>query len=200
MNKNRRKMKLSYNSPVILSFTILAFIVTIVGIATGGTATSLLFSTYRSSLLNPLYYVRLFTHILGHAGLSHYIGNFMYILLIGPMLEEKYGSKKLLYMILFTAGITGIINSIFFPNVMLCGASGIVFMLILLSSFAGAKENDGIPLTVILVAVLYLGNEILNGIFSNDDISQLAHLIGGACGGIFGYLLRPKKTNSYTSY
>ncbi len=200
MNKNRRKMKLSYNSPVILSFTILAFIVTIVGMATGGTATSLLFSTYRSSLLNPLYYVRLFTHILGHAGLSHYIGNFMYILLIGPMLEEKYGSKKLLYMILFTAGITGIINSIFFPNVMLCGASGIVFMLILLSSFAGAKENDGIPLTVILVAVLYLGNEILNGIFSNDDISQLAHLIGGACGGIFGYLLRPKKTNSYTSY
>ena len=193
-------MKLSYNSPVILSFTILAFIVTIVGMATGGTATSLLFSTYRSSLLNPLYYVRLFTHILGHAGLSHYIGNFMYILLIGPMLEEKYGSKKLLYMILFTAGITGIINSIFFPNVMLCGASGIVFMLILLSSFAGAKENDGIPLTVILVAVLYLGNEILNGIFSNDDISQLAHIIGGACGGIFGYLLRPKKTNSYTSY
>ena len=73
-------------------------------------------------------------------------------------------------------------------------------MLILLSSFAGAKEKEGIPLTVILVAVLYLGNEILNGIFSNDDISQLAHLIGGACGGIFGYLLRPKKTNSYTSY
>ena len=200
MNKNRHKIKLSYNSPVMLSFTILAFIVTIVGIATGGTATSLLFSTYRSSLLNPLYYVRLFTHILGHAGLSHYFGNFMYILLIGPMLEEKYGSKKLLYMILFTAGITGIINSIFFPNVMLCGASGIVFMLILLSSFAGAKEKEGIPLTVILVAVLYLGNEILNGIFSNDDISQLAHLIGGACGGIFGYLLRPKKTNSYTSY
>jgi GlpG protein len=100
---------------------------------------------------------------------------------------------------LFTAGVTGIINSIFFPTVALCGASGIVFMMILLSSFANSKENDGIPLTMILVAVIFLGNQIVQGIFSNDNISQLAHLIGGVCGGIFGYALRPKSLKNDTS-
>ena len=42
-----------------------------------------------------------------------FVNNFLYILLIGPMIEEKYGSKNLTIMILVTAIITGIINMIF---------------------------------------------------------------------------------------
>ncbi len=193
---SKKKFKISYNSPVVLTFALISLIALIIGYLTGGASTKLLFMTYRSSLLNPLTYVRLFTHAIGHADISHYVGNFMYILLVGPMLEEKYGSSRMLIMMLFTAGITGIINSIFFPTVALCGASGIVFMMILLSSFANSKENDGIPLTMILIAIIYLGNQIIQGIFIDDNVSQFGHLIGGVCGAIFGYALRPKSLKS----
>lgn len=184
--------KITYNSPVTLSFTILALIATVAGIITKGASTVLLFSVYRDSLANPLFYLRLFTHVLGHADLSHFMGNFTIILLVGPMLEEKYGGKRLSVMIAFTALVTGLINIFFFPGVALLGASGVAFMLILLSSYANSREGE-IPLTLIFVAVLYLGTEVINGLFSSDNISQMAHIIGGVCGGAFGWLISNKK-------
>ena len=106
--EKKKKFKISYNSPVVLTFALISLIALLVGYLTGGTSTKLLFMTYRSSLLNPLTYIRLFTHAIGHADISHYVGNFMYILLVGPMLEEKYGSSRMLIMMLFTAVIQGI--------------------------------------------------------------------------------------------
>ena len=184
--------KITYNSPVTLSFTIAALIATIAGMLTANASTHLLFSVYRAPLSDPLFYLRLFTHVLGHADLSHFMGNFTIILLVGPMLEEKYGGKRLLAMIAFTALATGIINIVFFPAVGLLGASGIAFMMILLSSYANSREGE-IPLTLIFVAVLYLGTEIVNGLFAADNISQMAHIIGGVCGGAFGWLICNKK-------
>ena len=82
---------------------------------------------YRSSLLSPLTYFRFFGHVLGHAGWEHFIGNIMLILVVGPLLEEKYGSANILFVILATALVTGIVNFIFFPYTQLLGASGVVF-------------------------------------------------------------------------
>jgi len=50
-------------------------------------------------------------------------------------------------------------------------------------------------MTVILVAVLYIGNEIVSGLFSKDQISHLSHIIGGLCGTLFGVILNSKKLN-----
>ena len=100
------------------------------------------------------------------------------------MLEEKYGSKNLLIMMTITAFVTGIINTLFFSTGLL-GASGIVFMMIILSSVTSVKE-DKIPLTLIVVIILYLGGQIADGLFVRDNISQLTHIVGGICGGVFG--------------
>lgn len=183
--------KIQYNSPVILTFTLIAFIATMLNYVTGGASNPLLFMTYRSSLLNPLFYLRLVTYVFGHSNLEHYLSNFMLILLVGPMLEEKYGGKKLMWMMGFTAVITGIINVTFFQTGLI-GASGIAFMLILLSSFVN-KEQGRIPMTLILVGVYYLSGEIYNGFFSKDNISQMAHIIGGVCGGCFGWFFNKNK-------
>lgn len=53
-----RKLKISFNSPVILSFAILCFLAVILNFITRGFANQVFFSVYRSSLLNPLAYVR----------------------------------------------------------------------------------------------------------------------------------------------
>ena len=62
----------------------------LLGFFTQDKSTILLFSVYRAPLTNPLTYLRMFTHVLGHADLAHYMGNFTIILLVGPMLDEKY--------------------------------------------------------------------------------------------------------------
>lgn len=184
--------KFQYNSPVILTFVILSFLVYLLGETTKGMTTSLLFCTYRSSFFNVFTYIRLFGHVLGHAGLEHYTGNILLILLLGPVLEEKYGSKNMLTMIVITAVVTGVIHNAFFTSALL-GASGVVFMMIILASMASAQEGR-IPLTLIAAVIIYIGDEIVAGVFKEDNISQLTHIIGGICGGIFGkvYLGRRK--------
>ncbi len=184
--------RLHYNSVVILTLTFMSLLVLGLQQIPGGNFTRLFFSTYRSSPYDLLFYVRLFGHILGHAGWDHYISNFLIILMIGPILEEKYGSKNLVIMILVTALVTALINILFFANIAILGASGIVFMFILLSSFVNVKEGK-IPITFILVIIIYLGGEIINGILVRDNISQLGHLVGGICGSAFGFVLSRKR-------
>lgn len=176
---------LNYNSVLILSYFFISLFAYILNLITSGKSNDLLFSTYRSSIFNPLTYVRLFTHAIGHENWKHFSSNFLYILLIGPMIEEKYGTINLLIMILITAGITGIINSIRGKKTLI-GASGTVFMLIILSSFVNLEAGK-IPLTLILIFIFYIVNEILDGLFKNDKVSHLGHLIGAICGFIFGF-------------
>ena len=107
MKNTNTKLKISYNSPVILGFTGICFLSLIVGIITKGVSTNLLFSVYRSSLMDPLTYIRFIGHIFGHAGWEHFIGNIMFILVVGPLLEEKYGPSNILFVILSTALVTG---------------------------------------------------------------------------------------------
>ncbi len=187
-----KKFKITFNSPVVLGFIFISLAVLVLGIATLGTSNELLFMTYHSSLANPLTYVRFFTHVLGHSGWAHYIGNASYILLLGPMLEEKYGSGRILQIILITAAVTGIVNYILFWDVALCGASGVVFAFILLTSFTSFKNGE-IPLTFILVAIVFIGQQVYEGLFLQDDISNLSHIIGGVIGAVVGYRLNKKR-------
>ena len=191
-----KKLQISFNSPVILGFVILSFIVFVVDNITGGFSTRLLFSVYRSSLINPFTYFRFFGHILGHANLDHFLGNIMLILVIGPMLEEKYGSSNILFVILATALVTGLVHFIVFPYTRLLGSGGVVFAFILLSSFAGFKEGR-IPVTFILVAILYIGDQIYQGFFMQDNISNLTHILGGIVGAFLGYIMNKGKMNRY---
>lgn len=188
MSYKKKTPIITFNSPIVLGFVIACFVVTLFGIFSGGRITHLLFMTYRSSLKNPLTYIRFFTYILGHSGWEHFAGNASYLLLLGPMLEEKYGPVMLGRIILITALVTSLINYIFFPNVAMCGASGIVFAFIILASFTGFKDGE-IPLTFILVAVLYIGQQIIEGITITDNVSNMSHIIGGVVGAIVGYRL-----------
>ena len=184
----KKGFKISINSPVVLGFSAICLIALVLSIVTKGMTNKLLFMTYHSSLTNPLTYLRFFTHIFGHSGVEHFMGNITYILLLGPLLEEKYGSKLLIHSLIITALITGIVNYVLFPHIALCGASGVVFTFILLSSFTGFKDKE-IPLTFILVAIIFIGQQVYEGIMVQDNISNLSHVLGGVVGSVMGYLL-----------
>ncbi|MBS5433265.1 MAG: rhomboid family intramembrane serine protease [Firmicutes bacterium] len=185
----KRLVKLQYNSPVVLTFALCSLGALLLGFATDGWTTEKLFSVYRCSLADALAYPRFVLHVLGHSGYSHYIGNMMMVLVVGPPLEEKYGSRSLFWAIFLTALVAGLVQWLFFPNTALLGASGIVFMMIVMSSLSGMKDGH-IPITLILVLLLYVGGEIVDGVMLSDNVSQLTHIIGGVCGAFMGISMR----------
>jgi len=185
----KKGLRLQYNSPVVLSFALLSLIALILGTLTGGATTKRLFCIYHSPLTDLLTYPRFFLHVLGHSSYAHYIGNMMLILVVGPPLEEKYGSRSLLGAIALTALVSGLIQWLFFTNSALLGASGIVFMMIVMSSLAGMKDGC-IPITLLLVLVLYVGKEVVDGVVLRDNVSQLTHVVGGICGAVLGMNMR----------
>lgn len=170
---------MSYNAPVVLTLGLLA-----VGVFLLPDSVMLQWFAAKPYLREVADYIGLFGHVLGHAQWAHLIGNFMLILLVGPLLEERYGSGRLLLMILTTALVTGLANAAFFDTTLL-GSSDVAFMMILLASMANRQGE--IPLTFIAVAVIYLGGEIVRA-FGDDNVSQMAHVIGGMVGAGFGFL------------
>lgn len=185
---NSMKRKHIYiNAPITLTFSLICIVALLLNYISKGKTNLWLFSTYGSSLLSPMTYLRLFTHVFGHSDINHLMSNLLYILLLGPILEEKYGNK-LIIVIFSTAIVTGLVHNLFSPNIMLLGASGVVFSFIILASITG--NQDGIPLTLLIVALLWIGGEIYTGLTSIDSISQLSHIIGGLCGGVIGLMLK----------
>ena len=184
--------RLHYNAPVILTYAIICLVVLLIGEFINREFVYGLFVAYRTSFLDPLMYVRMVTYVLGHANFDHFIGNLTMLLLIGPMVEEKYGSRTLLLMMLFTAFVGGLIHILFFDTGAI-GASGIVFMLILLTPFTNMKKGK-IPLTFILVALLFLGREIFFAFTIDDNVSRFGHILGGISGAFIGYRLNKAKT------
>jgi len=182
------------NSPVILGLTFSSALILFVNILSSGAINRILLSRY-TSWLDPLMYIHFFTRVLAHADVNHYFGNFMLILVVGPMMEERYGAKRLLIMLFLTAFMTGLCNALFFPQYATIGASGLAFMLILLSSFVNMRSS-GLPLTMLLVGFFYIGNEIVGGLLLNDNISQFSHIIGGLCGAAFGFYFRAESASN----
>jgi membrane associated rhomboid family serine protease len=179
-------MKIRYNAPITLSFALLATLVMILNQTVARGLTYQFFAV--GPTMNPghvLDYVRLLTHAIGHDNWAHLMGNFAFILLLGPILEEKYGSTGILVMMAITALVTGLLNVLFLPTGLL-GASGIVFMMILLVSFTNIRQGE-IPLTFILVVVLFLTREVANSL-QQDSVSQFAHISGGVIGSLFGFM------------
>ena len=192
MSKSR--LKLTYNSPVILTFSIICLVTLLVDMLTQGGSNRLLFACYgHANLLDPLTYLRMFSYVFGHANFAHFAGNITMLLLVGPIVENHYGSWNTVIMMAATALAGGLLNMFFFDTGIL-GASGLVFLMIILSAFTSMKKGE-IPLTLILIAAIYLGQEIYSGIAVNDNVSHFGHLCGGVSGIGFGIAFHKKKFN-----
>lgn len=176
---------LQYNSKLILTYFFVCLVALALNYITHDKTNKLFFSTYRSSPFNPLTYVRLVGHVIGHTSWSHFSNNFVYILLVGPMLEEKFGTENLLLMMVITAVVVGVLNS-FRKYTRLEGASSIVFMFITLSSFVNLQDGK-IPLTLVLICLFHVVDEFLD-IGKKDGVSHMGHIIGAICGCVFGFI------------
>jgi len=179
-------MKITFNSPFILWFALISLALLGLQMISG--------ATLRITVLDGQLdyrdwqdYVSMVGYVFGHQNFAHYLGNFSIILLVGPGLEKSLGTRTLTVYTLVTTIITAIFHTIFW-DIGLTGASGITFMMIVLTSLIGRKNNE-IPLTFITVFVLFVGAEFIKA-FQDDQISQFAHICGGAMGLVLGMYKR----------
>ena len=183
--RNLGRIRIHYNAPVVLTFSLLALGLHILDRRLEGTITRSLFVTGPPfSFFDPLDYFRFVSHTLGHASLEHLFSNLTMILLLGPILEERYGSEDMLKMILLTGLFVGVVNLLLVRKGLL-GASSIVFMCITLISIVDLRRGS-VPISFILVALLFIGGEVLE-ITRPDDVSQVGHIVGAVLGAVFGF-------------
>ena len=193
----KKKLRVTYNAPVTLTFAILCALILVMNdfllgkhlIPAVFTVPGRIGSEGGFDYKSGLSYLRLFLHIFGHTDWHHLLGNFSFILLLGPLMEERYGSRMVALMFAVTALVTGVINVCLIPRPLL-GASGIAFMLIILASIS-TLDKSVIPMSFIFVVAIYLGRELINAPKS-ENISTVAHIAGGLCGSMFGFLVAPK--------
>lgn len=191
-SNGKKKLAIVFNAPTVLGFTAICILALVLDQITNSKSTFRVFCVYRSSIKDFLTYVRLFGHVFGHANWPHFLNNIMMILVLGPLLEEKYGSRNIALVIALTSVITGLVHMIFFPNTYLLGASGVVFAFILLASLTSFQSRS-IPMTFILVFVIYIGTQIYQGVFVEDNVSNLTHIVGGIVGAVFGYAKKGRR-------
>ena len=142
---------------------------------------------------NPLQYVRFITHIFGHTGMGHLRGNMTNILLVGPSAEAAFGSKGIVQVIILVAFSSGVAHILIGrANSRQLGASGVVFALILLNSLISARSGR-IPLSFVMTAMLWMGDELWKLFFAGDATSHHAHLTGGIVGTMGGYWMHQQR-------
>lgn len=181
-------MKITFKSPITLTFALLAVVFYFLFQADGDIPRIFVLQG-DFQWTNWKWYVSLVGYTLSHGSIDHLIGNISIILLLGPMIEKRYGPKRMLMMLSLTGLITAVIHIVFWSH-HLIGASGLVFMMIVLSSLVDIRGNE-LPFAFILIVLLYIGQEVIRA-FSVDGVSQFAHISGGVLGMIFGYSYRSK--------
>lgn len=180
-------MRLRYNAPVILTFSLLAILILVLN------ASVMPRLSYRYFALGSTVdwrsvadWFRLFSHPFGHTNWAQLTGNLAFVLLLGPPLEARYGGRWLLLLMLITAFTAAIVHLLLFKG-MLLGAGGIVFLLLALTALADLRAGV-LPLTVVLLVVVFVSSEVLFA--THGRTAQLAHLVGGGVGAVAGLLLR----------
>lgn len=177
-------------APLTFTFAIISFLALVANILMNGRLHAM-FSAYFTAFSDPFMYARLFSKAFMHADLIHYLRNFSAILILGPIVERRFGSFRLLLMMAATSFITGLVHVFFSPDVMLMGASGIAYMLIILACFVNVRERR-VPIAALVVGLFYLATEFWNALTLNDNIAHISHAIAVLCGLGFGYLMAGK--------
>ena len=205
----KKSNRLVFNSPAAIIFSLISILVFALDFFIAkGKLLSFLFTCPGNknciisfSVSNPLDYIRLFTRVFASESFSALLVNILFILILSPLMEERFGSVIVTLMMTFSALISGVINLVF-SSLPAEGAGPLVFLLIALSALSSLTKKD-IPLSWILVFVLYIVLRISRNMglvkdygFIQANMRTIADLAGGITGSIFALLVSPKSKNS----
>lgn len=205
--KFKFNLKVAYDAPVTLSFVIVCVVLFLLGnfVFKNGALGKVLASPTTLAggmgfiVSQPLSYLRLFLYIFGAetggaagggAG-AVLITNLILIMLLGPAMEERYGSVIIGIMIFVSALFSGVLNACFCAE-SLVGAVPVVCMMIFLNAFMSFSKKK-IPLSFVAVIGLFFALELFCGL---GIVRIFICIAGGLCGSLFALLTSPKVKSS----
>lgn len=198
--KFKLNFKVSYDAPVTLTFVLISAIIFLLSffLAKAGKADGLekIFTspTAQTGALpfivkQPLSYLRLLFYIFGSVadGALVLFTNLILIMLLGPAMEERYGSVIIGIMIFVSALFSGVLNACF-CEASLVGSVPVVSMMIFLNAFMSFSKKK-FPLSFAAVMILFVVLQVFSGAGAVRIIICIA---GGLCGSLFAFLTSPK--------
>ncbi|MCR5764442.1 MAG: hypothetical protein K6G09_00540 [Treponema sp.] len=194
--KLKLKIKFNYDAPVTLTFTLLSVLLFVIDfIFLKERLNSSIFITptvsgdfqFSFSSLNS--YLRLFLYIFGRESTLLFFSRLVIITLLGPRMEERYGSAVIGIMILVSTFFTGVLFASC-CKVSFNGSTPIVFMLILLDMLFHISKKT-VSLSSALATALFIACLFINP-NENGLVGILIVLAGGLCGSLFAFMASPK--------
>ena len=193
--KFKTNLKFSYDAPVTITFVIIYavfFLLNSFVIKNGALGNLLASPTSQAGALpfivkQPMSYLRLLIYIFGSNIDSNYITFLFVYLLLGPAMEERYGSVIIGVMIFVSALFAGVLNACFCTE-SLIGPVPVVCMMIFLTAFM-SLSNKTVPVTFIATIILFAYLSITCGL---GVIRLIICVAGGLCGSLFAFLTSPK--------
>lgn len=197
MARKKINLKLTYDAPVTLTFSLICIGIYLIDtfLCKSYLATNILSSPTTATGELPflftdfLSYPRLFLYIFSSKSISLLLANLIFILLLGPMMEERYGSIVIGIMIFVSALFAGVLNACFCKE-SLQGTAPIVFMMIFLSLFMAFSKRK-FPLSFIVVFGTFIAFEFIQH-GASGFVGVIVNIAGGLCGSLFAFLTSPK--------
>ena len=145
------------------------------------------------------FWVTLFTHQIGHAGIFHLLGNYVFMIPYALFVEHKIGKIRFIAFWflsgLFAAGLQFIING---PGGLI-GSSGVAFAMLTAACYMFNTKLWQRILACIVSLVVVGGEFVVALTTQSDGIAHWAH-IGGAAGGLILIHLFSRSTTSRSQY
>ena len=207
-------IKVAYDAPVTLTFVficVIIFLLNIFFVKSGknlGLEKIFASPTSQAGVLPfiptvSLSYVRLLLYIFGSSGAgdiasggaSVLFTNLILIMLLGPAMEERYGSVIIGIMMFVSALFSGVLNACFCET-SLIGAVPVVSMMIFLNAFMSFSKKK-FPLSFAAVMILFVVLQIFDGA---GAIRIIICIAGGLCGSLFAFLTSPKMKAEKKTY
>jgi len=132
-------------------------------------------------------YLQLIFYVFAPSSVNVLIPNLIFIMLLGPTLEERYGITVIGIMIFICALFSGVLNACFCKSSLL-GPTCVVYMMIFLNIFFSLIKKK-IPLSFIIIFILLIVKDVLS---DSGLITLIINICGGLCGSLIAFLASPK--------
>ena len=195
MAKKKIKIKFSYDSPVALSFAIITVLVYLLNtLVLKGKIDSFFYAPTAASgefafnFKEAASYLRLVLYQFGYFDLYFLFRDLIIILLLGQILEERYGSVIMGLMMFFSSLFSGVLNACFCTG-KIYGAASIVIMMVFLNTLTSISKKNVSILSVATIALVVCSEFFTK---SHGFLGVIVSVAGGLCGSLFAFLASPK--------
>lgn len=144
-------------------------------------------------------YWRLFTSMILHGSIMHFLFNSFGLFILGPALERILGSWKFIFIYLF-AGLTGNVATFMFAPLMYAhlGASGAIYGLLGMYFYMSFARKDIMDPQSSQIVYVFIGIGVLYSFM--DGINEFAHFGGLIGGAVLGPVMFMGKMKYFTTH